>query len=60
MDGGPLTDNVVFVSVQRVFVLKLTAELLAHSMWRCDVDFDLRYRNSDFFREELILLLFIV
>ena len=37
-----------------------TAELLAHSMWRCDVDFDLRYRNSDFFREELILLVRIV
>ncbi len=52
MDGGPLTDNVVFV--------KRSAELLAHSMWRCDVDFDLRYRNSDFFREELILLVRIV
>jgi len=50
----------VLHSVQRVHVLKRTAELLAHSMWRCDVDFDLRYRNSDFFTEELILLVRIV
>ncbi|PNE20289.1 hypothetical protein V511_09450 [Mesotoga sp. Brook.08.YT.4.2.5.1] len=31
MDGGPLTDNVVFVSVQRVLALKRSAELLAYN-----------------------------
>ena len=31
VDGGPLTDNVVFVSVQRVLVLKRTAALRARS-----------------------------
>jgi len=27
-DGGPLTDNVVFISAQRVFALKRTAALM--------------------------------
>jgi hypothetical protein len=31
VDGGPLTDNVVLSSVQRVLVLKRTAELLVYS-----------------------------
>ena len=30
-DGGPLTENVVFISIQRVLVLKRTADLRARS-----------------------------